>query len=780
MGTSNTWLVGIFLVNCASSAWALPISGAQAEASALRVEDAVDLRKFGAFSPIQFSPDGRSLAYVIVESQRNRHVETEMQPRTGVPWFGQGCDVAVMNIETGEEQNLTGGKGNNWLPSWSHDGRYLAFLSDRDGSGRAKLWVWNAQERGLRKVSELPIDTDQLEWTRDGRGLILTTLREQLSGDEPGEGFNSDGSTTSIPKISNSTVTVYSSGGYQTGAQGSAQSDPWSLDRKVRNIVVLDVPSGRAETLVLNERVTSVALSPDGSQIAYLSPKRFEQPGSQQIVFDVIFMTLSSNQRRVVASAIRLDYSALSYSWSPDSRYFCFRTGGPLERANDVYVVESLDGKVQKISAFPEAKAETPHRSLRPLWDRSGRYVYLLRDGTLWRASLTEHRVVRIAGISDGQITQLIAESGRLVWAPEREESTIVLVHDDAEKEDEFYRINLADGRFSRVLKRSECYSCALEEQFVAVSNDGHWAAYFAEDAQHSQDLWLSNSSFQSPRRLTHLNPQFDKYRMGEMRLVNWLSDDGELLKGSLLLPSGYQEGKRYPLIVFVYGGSFLSNRLDRFGLAYFGPFNMQLFSTRGYAVLLPDSPQHIGTPMLDLVKTVLPGVSELVRLGIADPEKVGVMGHSNGGYGTLALLVQSKRFRAAVEVDGTGDLLGVYGEMRQDGSAYGTSVEHGQNALGGSPWEVRERFVENSPVFYLDRTDTPLLIVQGTDDTAVAPFLADEIFVGLRRLGKEAEYAKYAGEGHEPSYWSRPNQIDFCTRMLNWFEVHLRDRAQN
>ena len=264
------------------------------------------------------------------------------------------------------------------------------------------------------------------------------------------------------------------------------------------------------------------------------------------------------------------------------------------------------------------------------------------------------------------------------------------------------------------------------------------------------------------------------------MRLVNWLSDDGELLNGSLLLPSGYQEGKRYPLIVFVYGGSLLSNRLDRFGLAYFGPFNMQLFSTRGYAVLLPDSPQHIGTPMLDLVKTVLPGVSELVRLGIADPEKVGVMGHSNGGYGTLALIVQSKRFRAAVEVDGMGDLLGLYGEMRQDGSAYGTSVEHGQNALGGSPWEVRERFVENSPLFYLDRTDTPLLIVQGADDTAVAPFLADEIFVGLRRLGKEAEYAKYGGEGHEPSYWSRPNQIDFCTRMLDWFEVHLRDRAQN
>jgi len=780
--TSDIWLVGIFLISYASSSFAFPSTESQAEASALRVEDAVDLRKFGAFSPIQFSPDGKSLAYVIVESQRNRHVETEMQPRTGVPWYGQGCDVAVMNIETGEEQNLTGGKGNNWLPNWSNDGRYLAFLSDRDGSGRAKLWVWNVQEKSLRKVSELAIDADQLEWTRDGRGLILTTLREHSTGHETGKGgaFNSGEKTMLIPKIPNSTVTVYSTGGYHSGAQASTQSDPWSLDRKVRNIALLDVTSGRAEILVLNEKVTSFALSPDGSQIAYLSPRRFERPGSQQILFDVILMTPASKQRSVVASAIRFDYGALSYSWSPDSRYFCFRTGGPLERADDAYIVDRVDGRVQRISGFLEAKAEAPHRSLRPLWDRNGQYVYLIRDGALWRASVAEQRAERIAAIPDGQIAQLISESGRSVWAPEQGKSMIVLVHDEAAKDDEFYRVDLADGSFSSVLKRSECYSCALEEQFVAVSDDGHWAAYFAEDAQHSQDLWLSNSNFPTPRRLTHLNPQFDRYRMGEVRLVSWLSDDGELLKGSLLMPSGYQEGKRYPLIVFVYGGSFLSNRLDRFGLAYFGPFNMQLFSTRGYAVLLPDSPQHIGTPMLDLAKTVLPGVSELVRLGIADPEKVGVMGHSNGGYGTLSLIVQTKRFRAAVEVDGMGDLLGVYGEMRQDGSAYGTSVEHGQNALGGSPWEVREKFVENSPLFYLDRIDTPLLIVHGTDDTAVAPFLADEIFVGLRRLNKEAEYAKYGGEGHEPSYWSRPNQVDFCKRMLDWFEVHFKDQAQN
>ena len=128
------------------------------------------------------------------------------------------------------------------------------------------------------------------------------------------------------------------------------------------------------------------------------------------------------------------------------------------------------------------------------------------------------------------------------------------------------------------------------------------------------------------------------------------MSDDGEALHGALLLPSKYQKGQRYPLVVWVYGGELESNRLDTSGFAY-DIVNMQLLATRGYAVLLPDSPQHDGgSPMADLAKTVLPGVNKVIEMGIADPERLGVMGHSGGGYSTLALIVQTKRFKGAVE----------------------------------------------------------------------------------------------------------------------------------
>jgi len=265
---------------------------------------------------------------------------------------------------------------------------------------------------------------------------------------------------------------------------------------------------------------------------------------------------------------------------------------------------------------------------------------------------------------------------------------------------------------------------------------------------------------------------------MGIGRLIEWYSLDGQKLQGALLLPARYEGGKRYPLIVYVYGGATLSDDVNYFGMGDGGPFNMQLFATRGYAVLLPDAPLKLATPMSDLAKTVLPGVDKVIELGIADPDRLGVLGHSYGGYSALSLIVQTKRFKAAMAADGYADQVGAYGQMAKDGTAFGiSSAEQGQGLMGGTPWEFRSRYIENSPIAYLDRVETPLLIVHGTEDTTVRPHLSDQVFVGLRRLGKEVVYVKYVGEGHSPLYWNYANQLDYTRRMVDWFEQHLKDQ---
>jgi dipeptidyl aminopeptidase/acylaminoacyl peptidase len=202
------------------------------------------------------------------------------------------------------------------------------------------------------------------------------------------------------------------------------------------------------------------------------------------------------------------------------------------------------------------------------------------------------------------------------------------------------------------------------------------------------------------------------------------------------------------------------------------------MLATRGYAVLLPDAPQHPGTPMLDLAKTILPGVDKVISMGIADSSRLGVMGHSYGGYSVLSLIVQTARFKAALEADGMGDLISSYGQMQRDGTASQTAfTELGQGLMGGAPWQFRERYIENSPFYYLERVETPLLIVHGSEDKAVAPFLGDQIFVALRRLGKDVEYAKYEGEDHSPLFWSYSNQIDLSKRVIDWFGRYLGEK---
>src|SRR5260370_902615 len=137
-------------------------------------------------------------------------------------------------------------------------------------------------------------------------------------------------------------------------------------------------------------------------------------------------------------------------------------------------------------------------------------------------------------------------------------------------------------------------------------------------------------------------------------------------------------------------------------------------------------------------------------------------MGYSYGGYSTLGLVVQTTRFKAAVVRAGLADLISAYGVMDKSGLSWVTGwVETGQGRMVGTPWQFRDRYIENSPIFYLDRVQTPVLIVHGELD-AVPYQQAEEVFVGLRRLGKEVVYAKYGGEGHAESTWSLPNKLDY------------------
>jgi len=751
-----------------------PVSvNAADQVTPLRVEDIVAMHTFSDWTPVRFSPDGTRIAFAAKDNKKIGLNAVEQFPLTGVPFNGFGADIYIVQIKTGEATNVTGGIANNWAPCWSPDGQKLAFLSDRDGSGQAKLWILEIATGKMKQASEVNVRAIEIQWLPNSKEVLLTALPENLTPQQFAERALGNEVHKHLgeaaDKVAGSTVVLFRA--ESSGPQGEGKTESaWNLEGWLRDLVLVDVDSGKVRILGRGLRITKTSLSPDGSHVAVTIPKRFEKAGSQQILFDLNVVSLANGETRVLASDVRFLHGGASFNWSPDSSRLVYQTGG-MEATGDCYLVGLEGGAMKNISNL---HARPNQRAYPPLWDSNGRDIYFLHDDAIWKAWLDRETAAPVAKIPQRRIFELVASAG-VIFSPDGSHSLLALTYDNVFKQSGFYKVNLDTGEAIKLRQTDQWYFTYSREDNVSVSPDGKLVVFFLEDAQHAQELWLASQNFQNVRRLTHINPQLDKYQMGSARLIDWRSLDGEPLHGALLLPAGYQEGKSYPLLVCVYGGVSESNDLVRFGLGC-GTMNMQLFATRGYAVLLPDAPQRLGTPMADLAKTVLPGVNKVIEMGIADASRLGVMGHSYGGYSVLSLIVQTKRFKAAMSADGYGDILAAYGQMDKSGSTYNVPIaETGQGLMGGTPWQFRDRYIENSPVFYLDRVETPLLLVHGADDNAVASFLADEVFVGLRRLGKEVVYAKYQNEPHSPQIWSYENQLDFCNRVIAWFDVHIK-----
>ncbi len=734
-------------------------------------------RQFAEYSPVAFSRDGRWIAYVLrtrSSTGGGGGSTSDLFYRTGVDWNAIGASIWVADTKTGAQREVTAAWGNSWMPEWSPDGRYLAFVSDHAASQKARqahVWLWERGSDRLRLFSPLPVRALGLVWARDGRQLLVQLLPEGTTPDAYAAAAQAVPAGTPHGNTHpGATVTIYRS---QTDTSARAPVEGgWRLDTWPVDLAWLSLATGAVERVARGVTTHQVRLSPDGARVAYTVAKRFEQAGSQQILWDLVVVDTAGP--KVVATDIRLNGDGAQFTWAPDSRRLAYRTAGALANG-EVYLVGLDGGAPHLISPAPHPKF-SEFFSSGPLWDAHGEHVYFVDHGSVWRASAANGPPIELAKLGDRNGT-LFAQQGHILWSRDNGASTIVLTRQKKTGRSGLARVDLVNGAVTQLVEEDKYYGGYGGTDTFGIAPDGGQLVFAAQDAGHSPDLYAWNPDRRSAQRLTTINPELNRYVTGERRIIEWRTIDGDPARGVLLLPAGYQAGTRYPLITKVYGGSTPSaDDANRFGVQLSPVDNLQLFATRGYAVFLPDIPlNQPGEVMADLAKVVLPGVDKLVEMNIADPARLGLTGHSFGGYNTLALLTETTRFRAAMMNAGLADAVAAYGQMAPDGTTYGIAViEHGQYLMNGTPWEQRMRYLENSPIYYLDRVQTPLLIIHGGSDQAVAPWLADEVFVGLRRLGKEVVYAKYAGEDHHQASWSYANQVDYWARVLDWFDHRI------
>ena len=711
----------------------------------LPVETASAAKSF-ASTNIDLSPDGLWVAYTLSDPLRRK-----LQGRpsdalsvftcSGAPYIFSDSDVLITNTQTGQTINISAGYGANWGPSWSPDGNSLAFYSDR--SGKAHIWIWEKPTRKLRPLRTAVVHVmwglERILWSSDNRRVVTKILGV---GQTLGDCF--DGTLGWRPPEASARVI------YQ--AEKSDTQLSTSADSFIADLAVLDVATGNLNRVVHQEKIAGYSLSPAGDSIVFISPKRRKSGDPFLNVYDLKVVSLVNRRVETVPEFLP-GVPSLPASWSPDSRTLAYISEGQCF----IWPIGEQPKKVNSSIRFGQI----------PLWDKAGGSFYLIGDNKVWRVSAVDAKATSITEKPDRQLKSIISQQGgNAFWSPDEGRSLYVSTNDTESKRDGFFRVDLSAGELIRAIE-SDSYNGGL----IAASDKEGVIVFASQDAQHEQNLWIASRDFAEPRQLTHINPDLEHYAAGAARLIDYADADGKKLRATLLLPTNYQHDKHYPLVVWVYGGSMLSGNVNHYGSATPEHHNMQLLSSRGYAVLLPDTPLRVGTPMQDLAKTVLPAVDKAIEMGIADGEKLGIMGTSYGGYSTLALIVQTTRFKAAVMDVGIANLSTHYGVMLKSGVPLGVGwAEEAQGRMGGPPWEFPDRYVKNSPLFYLDKVQTPLLINQGGMD--VAPFQSEEVFVGLRRLGKKVIYVRYENEGHGIAFY--PNRVDYWNRLIDWFDSNL------
>lgn len=746
----------------------------------LPLDVVVKLRSHNSRSSFDLSPDGQWVAHTVA-TEETLPQSTILYSATGVP-FAEGnsrMQATLTYTATGMAIRLGGSKSSSWAPVWSPDGTRVAFYSDE--GGEAGLWIW---EKATGKATPFPRVTvrpffgfEVVRWASDSRRLLCKILPAGRTVAEANAHLPVPEEKMRFPAVQPGEPSVFV---LESHALAKKESGPpveppkpetsVFADRSLADLAILDCRDNSIVRLAEGMKPLWYAFSPDEKSVACTVLKGFES-NSQQPVYDLIVYNLADKKGRNLGENLRLSYG-IEVNWSPDSRSLAYISSGQLAKGQ-IMVVSVADGAVKDLGSEGVPSFDISDGEIPPLWDAEGGALYAVgRDGQLWRVELASGKGRALCEVPGYQIRAIVTRPELpTIWSPDGGGSCWVVAREREGQRAGLFKVDLASGKSQAVLLEHKNYGAAFN---LDASDAAGAIAFTAKDQQHLADVWLLDTQSKRAHQVSHLNEALDRYELGDARIIEWSGIEGQKLRGALLLPPGYRKGQRLPLVVWVYGGSNGSNYVNSFGFWGDMPlFNMHVLATRGYGVFFPDAPVREGSPMKDLADTVLPGVNAAIEQGYADPGRLAVMGQSYGSYSTLALICQTHRFKAAVITGAVlhPDLFAAYLEMASDGSSGSTGYyEHGQGNMGGTPFEYESRYHDNSPLFFFNRIDTPLLIGQGTKDGRL--IASDAIFVGLRRLGKEVEYRIYENEGHVLA--SKPNVLDFWKRRLDFLALHL------
>ncbi len=756
-------------------AWTVIAWGEGEEMNPLTLEDLLKFNTFVERVPIDITSDGNWITY---NTQNREQYEggggDSLYSKTGVIIEMAYATVWVTNTRTGEHRNLTPDWGSSWAPRWSPDGARLAFFSDR--MGKPHLFIWDRETDDMQEFTSTTVRTffgfEVPKWTPDGRYVLFKSASsaDVLISDESAQDESQVSDKTSqetsfvevrdLPKRRLKQRDNESKNGQLEENRHKTKKTELIVD-----LVIADTKTGKTFSLMKGYEIRSFDIAPNGEQVAVTVNLGYEAPTSQQPVYDLYVLPLSdalTTEIEPIARKIRLGYAGITISWSPNSKYIAYTTEGDLA-SGDAYIVDIETGITRNLTENLDLGRE--HKP--PLWTVGSEALLCIANGEIWKVPLNEGTIRNLSENFEFSVHDVFYPSeGYTPWTVD---NAITINTSDQG----FYRLSLTDETIT-FLHKDENRIVHANRFHQDVAEETGEFIYVVESNREPQNIWMSGPAFESPRQITDINPHLKTIDFGRSELIEWTLEDGRTVKGILVLPPEASEENPAPMIVSVYAGDEPSGLINIFAFGEnVGGAHPGMFGSQGYALFLPDFPVPKIEPSKQFSNVLLPGIDAAIATKKVDPERLGVIGHSYGGYTVNVLITQTTRFKAAVAIASISNLISGYLMEPDTGLSTGW-YETGGGGMGGTLWEFPQRYIDGSPIFHLDKVETPLLLIHGDQD--FIPFeQAQEMFIGLAHLEKEVVLLKYKEADHWHGFWSNEKLVDYWERVLNWFDEYLK-----
>ncbi|MFZ2785714.1 MAG: prolyl oligopeptidase family serine peptidase [Sediminibacterium sp.] len=305
----------------------------------------------------------------------------------------------------------------------------------------------------------------------------------------------------------------------------------------------------------------------------------------------------------------------------------------------------------------------------------------------------------------------------------------------------------------------------------LVKAKDANTFSYVKQDYDLSPELFVTDH-FMGEKKAAVTNPQQQNYYWGKSKLISFTNKLGKKMQGALYYPADYQPGKQYPMIVYIY--EILSNGVHN----YIAPgtrraYNTTNYTTNGYFIFQPDIVYETNEPGMGAANCVIPAVEEVLKTGMIDANKVGIMGHSWGAYQTAFLVTQTDLFKAACAGAPLTDLISMSLSIYWNSGTPDQKIfETSQGRFDGPWYERTDAHIRNSPMFNASKIKAPLLVAFGDKDGAVDWHQGIEMYGTMRRMEKPHVMLVYADENHGLA--KKENQIDYQQRQREWFDHYL------